>query len=222
MVATHQIDLPGIFADAVNPDYLVTRILNPHAERTIVWILFGNSLLGDRAPVLISLYHGSQQFWLGLPLYAVFGTTVVGVRLTHAMFALGVLAALLCASDERNAAVVWGAICVALALDPSFSFAFRTQGYITVAPAAWLLLGLLCLIRATESDVQNPTRWLFASGAFCGLAAVWLFCYGRSCCHRLRSRHRFGCAASNSHGRHWSSGSLDWRPEGSFIQLVTC
>jgi len=175
MVATHQIDLPGIFADAVNPDYLVTRILNPHAERTIVWILFGNSLLGDRAPVLISLYHGSQQFWLGLPFYAVFGTTVVGVRLTHAMFALGVLAALYALLTKGMRPWFAGAICVALALDPSFSFAFRTQGYITVAPAAWLLLGLLCLIRATESDVQNPTRWLFASGAFCGLAAVGYF-----------------------------------------------
>ena len=38
-VATHQIDLPGIFADAINPDYLVARILNPHPEPTIVWIL---------------------------------------------------------------------------------------------------------------------------------------------------------------------------------------
>lgn len=67
VVATHRINLPGIFADAINPDYLVARILSPDPQRSITWVLFGNSLLGDRAPVLISLYHGSQQFWLGLP-----------------------------------------------------------------------------------------------------------------------------------------------------------
>ena len=44
-----------------------------------------------------------------------------------------------------------------------------------MAPAAWLLLGILCLIRATESDATRPGRWLFASGVFCGLAVVGYF-----------------------------------------------
>ncbi|MFO1316140.1 MAG: hypothetical protein U1F58_11110 [Burkholderiales bacterium] len=176
LVATHRMALPGIFADAINPDYLVARILNPHPERTMVWVLFGNSLLGDRAPVLISLYHGSQQYWLGLPLYALFGTTVTGVRLTHATFALGVLVALH-ALLLRTGVRPWlaAAVGVALALDPSFSYAFRTQAYITVAPAAWLLLGLVSLLRAAEANAANPERWLFASGALCGLAAVGYF-----------------------------------------------
>ncbi len=176
VVATHRIDLPGIFADAINPDYLVARILNPQPERTMVWVLFGNSLLGDRAPVLISLYHGSQQYWLGLPLYALFGTTVAGVRLTHAVFALGVLAALH-ALLLRGGVRPWlaAAVGVALAVDPAFAYAFRTQAYITVAPAAWLLLALYCLVRAREPEAASPGRWLFASGALCGLAAVGYF-----------------------------------------------
>lgn len=176
VVATHRIDLPGIFADAVNPDYLVARILYPEPQRSITWVLLGNSLLGDRAPVLISLYHGSQQFWLGLPLYAVFGTTVEGVRLVHATFALGVLAALY-ALLLRGGIPSWfaAAVGVALALDPSFSYAFRTQAYITMAPAAWLLLGVACLMRARDAREANATRWLFASGALCGLAAVGYF-----------------------------------------------
>ena len=176
LVATHQMQLPGIYADAINPDYLVARILNPDFERSMVWVITGNSLLGDRAPVLISLYHGSQQFWLGLPLYAIFGTTVEGVRLTHATFALGVLAALYalllrCGLRPWLAAVV----CALLAVDPSFSYSFRTQAYITVAPAAWLLLALVCLARATEPDRANAARWWFASGVLCGLAAVGYF-----------------------------------------------
>jgi hypothetical protein len=176
VVATHRMDLPGLYADSVNPDYLVTRILNWHAQRSMTWVLLGNSLLGDRAPVLISLYHGSQQFWLGLPLYALFGTTVTGVRLTHATFALFVLAALY-ALLRRGGVRAWLAALVAcvLALDPAFSYSFRVQAYITVAPAAWLLLGVYSLVRATEPGARKPDAWLFASGAFCGLAAVGYF-----------------------------------------------
>ena len=164
-VATHRMELPGIYADSINPDYLVTRILNPQAERSMVWVLVGNSLLGDRAPVLISLYHGSQQFWLGLPLYAIFGTTVTGVRLTHATFALFVLAALF-ALLVRGGARPWLAAltCACLALDCAFSYSFRVQAYITVAPAAWLLMGLYALTRATRSAEHYPGRWLVASG----------------------------------------------------------
>ena len=175
-VATHLITLPGIYADAINPDYLVARMLNPHPERSMVWVMFGNSLLGDRAPVLISPYHGSQQYWLGLPLYALYGTTVTGVRLVHATFALGVLAALH-ALLVRAGVRPWFAAAVggALALDPSFSYAFRTQAYITLAPAAWLLLGVYGLLRAVAPDSARPGRWLFASGVFCGLAAVGYF-----------------------------------------------
>src|SRR6188472_3553396 len=115
-VVTRNIDLPGIYADAINPDYLVNRILNPNAARSIVWVLFGNSLLGDRAPMLISLYHGSQQFWLGLPLYALFGTTVEGVRLVHATFAMGVLLSMYVLL-QRVISPWWAALaCIALAL----------------------------------------------------------------------------------------------------------
>ena len=176
VVATHQIDLPGIFSDAINPDYLVTRMLNADPQRGIVWVLFANSLLGDRAPVLISLYHGSQQYWLGLPLYAAFGTSVAGIRLTHATFALGVLAALY-ALLRRGGVAPWyaAAVIFPLALDPSFSYAFRTQAYITVAPAAWLLLGVLCLHRAAEPPDAKAGQWLFASGLLCGLAVVGYF-----------------------------------------------
>ena len=78
-VATQQITLPGVYMDAVNPDYLVVRLLNRHAEPIVPWLLNGNDLFGI-APVLISLYHGSQQVWLGLPFFALFGMTVTGLN----------------------------------------------------------------------------------------------------------------------------------------------
>ena len=94
-VGSREITLPGVYMDAVNPDYLVVKLLNwHHAKPLTAWLLPGN-YLHDRVPILISLYHGLQQFWLGLPLYALFGTGVVGIRLTHMVFACGVLVAML-------------------------------------------------------------------------------------------------------------------------------
>jgi len=175
VVATQQITLPGVYMDAVNPDYLVVRVLNPHPKPITAWLLGSNDLFG-KAPVLISLYHGSQQFWLGLPLFTVFGTTVTGLRLTHAIFALGVLAAVH-AVLTRAGLKPWQAAlaCIALAADPAFSYAFRTQSYITLAPTAWLLLAVYSLQRAT--DAGRIHWWLAASGAFMGLATVGYFTY---------------------------------------------
>ena len=98
--------------------------------------------------------------WLGLPFFALFGTTVTGLRLTHAMFALGILAALY-AVLVRGGLKPWQAALTgaALVVDPAFSYAFRTQSYITLAPTAWLLLSLYSMQRAAATGTR-PRRWL--------------------------------------------------------------
>src|SRR5436309_3021907 len=93
-VALQQIELPGVYMDAVNPDYLAVHLLNPKHADIVAWALRGNLMFGGRAPILITLYHGSQQVWLGLPFLWLFGTSVIGLRITHALFGLAVLAAL--------------------------------------------------------------------------------------------------------------------------------
>jgi len=175
-VASQQITLPGVYMDAVNPDYLVVRLLNRHAEPIVPWLLSGNDLFGT-APVLISFYHGSQQVWLGLPFFALFGMTVTGLRLTHAMFALAILVSLHMVL-VRGGLKPWQAALAgaALALDPAFSYAFRTQSYITLAPTAWLFVALYAMQRAAASGAQTR-KWLFASGIFHGLAIVGYFIY---------------------------------------------
>lgn len=176
-VATQQLTLPGVYMDSVNPDYLVVRVLNWTAEPFPIWILEGN-YIANRFPVLLQIYHGTQQFWLGLPLYAVFGTDVVGIRLTHAMFAVGILAALfllLLKSSIRPWACAM--VCGAMACDASFSYAFRTQSYITMAPVAWLLLSILWIQQAFTPDVINRSRQLLFSGLLFGIATVGYFVY---------------------------------------------
>ena len=175
-VATQQIALPGVYMDAVDPDYLVVRLLNPDALPITAWLIGGNDLFG-RAPVLISFYHGSQQVWLGLPGFALFGTTVTGLRLTHALFALGLLASLHALLVRGGVAPGLAALAgIAMAVDPGFSYAFRTQSYITLAPTAWLFLALVSLQRAARSR-DRKRGWLVGSGICYGLAIVGYFIY---------------------------------------------
>ena len=174
--ATRAIELPGVYMDAVNPDYLVTRVLNWRRAPTVAWVLPGNHLLGARFPILISLYHGSQHFWLGLPLFWILGTSVESLRIVHALFGLGVLAALyalLASAGVRPwlATLATGA----LAMDPVFLFAFRTQSYITMSPAAWLLISLIFQMRWQRGG-RSP-RALLAGGFFAGLAVQGYFVY---------------------------------------------
>lgn len=176
-VATWNIALPGIYMDEVNPDYLVVKVLNRHHEPVIAWLLQGNYLFNDRYPLLIQLYHGSQPFWFGLPLYWLFGTGVEGIRLVHAVFGLcvlGALFALLRALGTRAWIAV--ATCAAMAIDPSFSYAFRTQSTITLFACTWMLLAL-ALLRWNGHRGEAPWRALW-SGIFCAWAGVGYFVAG--------------------------------------------
>ena len=174
-VALQQIALPGVYMDAVNPDYMAVRLLNVHAEPITAWLLPGNYLY-DKAPILISFYHGSQQLWLGLPFFWLFGTTVEGLRITHALFARRIGIAVRVACARRGEAVAGGARRAALAIHPGFSYAFRTQSYITLAPAAWLFLALCCAQRGARAPARWG-RWLFAGGVLYGFAIVGYFIY---------------------------------------------
>ena len=162
--------------DAVNPDYLVVKVLNRHHAPIIAWLLDGN-YLADRFPLLIALYHGSQPFWMGLPFYALFGTSVEGIRLTHAMFGVVVLAAAYFAMLRLGArAPVAALACAALGVDPAFTFAFRTQSQITLSACAWLLLAIATLPWRAEALAR---RWSpAASGLFYGWSIVAYFIYG--------------------------------------------
>jgi hypothetical protein len=169
------IDVPGVYMDAVNPDYLVVPILHPARPLGAVGVMPGN-YLARRLPVLTSLYHGTETVWLSLPFYAVLGTSLTSLRLVHGLFGLAVLAcALWWLRRARLDALPLALAGVAIAADPAFVFAFRSQSTLTLLPAAWLLLSLIAL-DATRGSA-DAARWRFRSGIAFGLAFFGYFVY---------------------------------------------
>jgi hypothetical protein len=166
ILATRAFDQPGIYLDAVNPDYLAVRMLDPSSP-TSAWVLPGN-LLWRRFPLLGGVYHGSIHAYLTLPFYALMGGTVLSLRVAHLF--LGILVVLMsgifiwCVTRSRLATA---AALLALVTDPAFILTFRTQAYITTFPIVLVLVGLAQLHAA-----ERRPRRLFVGG-LCAGAAVW-------------------------------------------------
>ena len=173
VAALARIDVPGPYMDAVNPDYLIARVLAPDWRNVPVWVLPGN-LLFHRFPVLIQLYHGALPYYLTAPFYLAFGTGIEGIRIANA--ALGAMVLLALHAFLRAFAVpLWAALPVlaVLALDPAFTLSFRTQFGITLLPMAFLLLSPALL----QAD-GPPARWrILASGVAAGLSVYGYFIY---------------------------------------------
>ena len=172
--AVTDIKVPGIYMDAVNPDYMIVQLLNPTSPPIGVWVMPGNFLL-HRFPVLAgTIYHGALPFYIGLPSYALFGTGLIGIRLTNMVFGLVVLisaAAVLSAFRVRQCIA---ASCLGLlALDPGFLFSFRTQFYITALASAMLFLSIAGVQRNSAHSIRS--FWL--AGLSLGLSCYGYFIY---------------------------------------------
>jgi hypothetical protein len=171
--AVTQIRVPGVYMDAVNPDYMVVRLLHPHAAVPI-WILAGQLLLG-RFPVLVQIYHGALPFYVGLPVYVAVGTGLIGIRLANLVF--GGLVTASAGLFLRSFGVqpfIAALALVALALDTGFLFSFRTQFYITLLPLA-LIFASVALV---EYRRDHPTPLIAVLAGFCaGLSVYGYFIY---------------------------------------------
>jgi hypothetical protein len=169
-LSTRYLTRPGLYFDAVNPDYAAIKILHPDIPSD-VWIMPGNLVL-DRFPVLAgSLYHGSLQAYFAVPFTYLFGPHVVSVRSLYICEAILICLAVFMYVYRRSgmATLAWfGAFF--LAIDPAFVFSFRTQAYIVTFPIFFTILGCLFLTG------QKPSfRGHIAAGVFFGLAAWGYF-----------------------------------------------
>lgn len=168
------IDLPGLYMDAVNPDFMAAKILGSTALTT-TWVMPGNLFFG-RFPLLPALYYGSGMAWLGAPFYALFGMDIFSIRLMHGIYALGVLTSMLLLLRKVGAgSIVLLLTGIVIALDPSFIFSFRTQFYINATPLIAFLLGILFLESAPTA--LRPHRALFFSGLLYAISFYGYFIY---------------------------------------------
>jgi hypothetical protein len=169
--ALRNLELPGLYMDAINPDYLVARWLHPALDNP-VWVLPGPKL-----PILGNLYHGTQTLWLGLLTYGVLGTSVASARLTHALFgAIIVLLAWLILRRATGRPLLALALAIGLATDMAFLGSFRTQAYIILAGQVWMMCGAYLAIRATQAQ-GTSLRTLVLCGVSMGLAVYGYFVF---------------------------------------------
>ena len=164
------IELPGLYMDAVNPDYLAAHTLNPELNNP-VW-----TIPTAWFPILGNLYHGVQTYYLALPIDAVFGMNIVSVRLGQALFGALIVALsfaiMIRTTGNRLLAFVAAA---GLATDIAFISSFRTQNYIILAGEVWLLASILCLL---QPALDRRAAWRpFVSGVCFGLAAYGYFVF---------------------------------------------
>ena len=167
LVLVHS-DLPGIYMDAANPDFLAAQWLHRGHNP-------GAGIPSKIFPILGSFYHGLQNAYLGVPFFAIAGFSVTSLRLEQAVFGVILLIALYHLTRRLTASIPLALLAsVGLATELAFTASFRTQFYIVLGGAAWLFVSLLlALPAAPESWIVK--RRAFWSGVFFGLASYGYF-----------------------------------------------
>ncbi|MEW6342886.1 MAG: glycosyltransferase family 39 protein [Pseudomonadota bacterium] len=161
-----QVELPGLYMDAVNPDYLAAQTLNPGLQNP-AWVIPTAVF-----PILGSLYHGVQNYYVDLITFRLLGVSVTSVRISQALFGAATVALLylitVLATRNRIAAFIGAAL---LATDIAFIASFRTQFYIILGGEMWLFASLAALWYGSRIG-------FFLSGMFLGLATYGYFVLG--------------------------------------------
>ncbi|HEY0961923.1 MAG TPA: GtrA family protein [Pseudomonadales bacterium] len=185
----HEANLPGLYMDAVNPDYLAARTLNPELPNEVSL----QPTIGP--PVIGALYHGVQTFYTGLPVFAVLGFNLFALRVAQGLFAGGILVMVHVVLQRATGSLLLalaGSLCLATEL--AFIASFRTQFYIVVAGTFWMLLAVyLALGRKTPATAPHarevraaphtgihdeiPALAWFFSGLCAGLAVYSYFVF---------------------------------------------
>ena len=164
------IDFPGLYMDAVNPDYLAAHALHPALDNPR-FLLPGN----ERYTFLGSYYHGAQNYYVLRLFLAFWGSTVFTIRLAQMLFGCIIIASsvTLVSKLTRSCALAM-TTGFAAATDIAFIASFRDQNYIVLGGLAWLLVAVnLALPRDDRTD--NTFKRLFFSGIFAGLSVYGYF-----------------------------------------------
>jgi hypothetical protein len=161
-------DLPGIYMDGVNPDFMAAQWLHPGNNPS-------TGIPSKIFPILGSFYHGLQNAYLGLPFFAIGGFSVTSLRLEQAVFGAILLLAMFHLSRRLTGSAGLAMLAsLGLATELAFTASFRTQFYIVVGGAAWLFVAMLLALPPDDTS-RIVRRRVFWSGFFFGLASYGYF-----------------------------------------------
>jgi hypothetical protein len=165
----HHIELPGLYMDAANPDYVAAQKLHHHLHNPT------GTLPSKIFPILGSLYHGVQNFYVALIVLPLFGFNVATVRISQALFGAALLAAFFITTKRwTGSKAIAMASSLGLATEIAFIASFRTQLYIVMSGATWLTFSLMLAAPIDQQD-STSSRRTFWSGVFSGFAGYGYF-----------------------------------------------
>lgn len=164
-------EYPGLYFDAVNPDYLAVQFLYPQIENPR-WTLPHTGL-----PWLAQLYHGTMTVWLQSLVIGVVGeASILTFRITNATYVMGICwcVYLIAKQIKTNKFIAFVGIIAMLMSPQAYSFV-RTQYYIKLPGTLLLLFSLYCLLMC--NNYRKNVYLLLFSGVLGGLAFYSYFIY---------------------------------------------
>lgn len=172
----HHMELPGLYMDAVNPDYMAARTLNPLQHNPVF------AMPTALFPILGSPYHGVQNYYVGIPVFALLGFNMLALRIAQGLFGAGILVALFALTKRVTGSTLLAFMAAAgLATELAFLASFRTQNYIVISGCLWLLCSVYCAVpRSDGQSADHPLlfgRRHLVSGVCAGLAVYSYFVY---------------------------------------------
>lgn len=135
-------DFPGLYFDAVNPDWLAVQILFPEGR-------IGTKYPQTGFPFLAQLYHGTLTVWVHLIVIGIFGrTSLMTVRIVNAIYVIAIcwmVYLILKSLFEKK--IINYIMVIALAISPQIFSYMRTQYYIKLPGTLLILLSIyfLCI-----------------------------------------------------------------------------
>lgn len=172
VLALYNINLPGLYMDAVNPDYIAGMYLNPRYLNPI-WILPNSGY-----PILGSFYHGTPTLSIGLVFYALFGMSTFVLRtINYSYGAITIILSFFIIKKitENNLCSFTGAIYIATSI--AFIASFKTQYYSVQVGLPFLFGAIYFLMDRFEQVKILDGKRVYLSGILMGLAFYCYFVY---------------------------------------------
>lgn len=173
---------PGLYMDAVNPDYLALHIASP--DLVPAWIYSDNILeavfTGQmyHYPIMNSLYGIATPAYLFWIWSRIFGASVISLRCIHILYGCGVVYffyRFIKSLFEKNAKSI-AAITAIFAFSPMMIFVWRTQYYLQIFPMLTFLPAFTILINEMKSEEISYKKIFFANILF-GFSAAGYFVF---------------------------------------------